>query len=455
MKKRRVKAAAVILALVMALAMTTGAAIASTGSGNAVAAARSGVVRVLTFDRNGDAYVGSAFGVGRPGEEPVYFVTNHHVVSDSYGNEMASLYILKDGLDLTSGELDWSSIVPCEIVYRDDNGAPDLAVIRAEEPITGRTTLPLMKNVNDNLEAGVTVYALGYPASADMTSNGLLGAVEDVTVTNGIVSRLAEYAPMENTRIIQHTASINPGNSGGPLITAEGAVVGINTQVFNGDGLSGSEANHYASIQIDYAMSILDDLNIRYTIYTPKEADEKPDEGSDGLSPVMVGVIAAAVVATVVVIVMLRKPRPAAAASARFGQPFQPQAPAQFGQPGQLGQPGQAAPVIAGDTGLRVQGIAGQFAGRRFAIAGQLRIGRDPSRNDLVYPAESQGVSGVHCVLYVEGGRLLLQDLGSTYGTFVGGSRLAANAPVELRTGDRFFLGSEQETFIVARKGEV
>ena len=126
--------------------------------------------------------------------------------------------------------------------------------------------------------------------------------------------------------------------------------------------------------------------------------------------------------------------------------------------PGQLvqpGQPGQVVPVIAGDTGLRVQGVSGQFAGRRFAIAGQLRIGRDPARNDLVYPAESQGVSGVHCVLIVNGGRLLVQDLGSTYGTYVGGSRLAANTPVELRVGDRFCLGSERETFVVARKGEV
>ena len=281
MKRRSARAATMILAFAMALAMTTGAATASTGSGNMVAASRNGVVRVLTFDKYGNSYVGSAFGVGRTGEEPTYFVTNHHVVSDEDGDPMTSLYILKDGLDLASGELDWSNTVPCYIVYRDDNGAPDLAVIRTEEPVAGRTTLPLMKDVNEELEAGVTVYALGYPASADITSNGLLGAVEDVTVTNGIVSRMAEYALMENTRIIQHTASINGGNSGGPLITAEGAVVGINTQVFNGNGLDGFEVNHYASIQIDYAISILDDLNIRYTVYTPKTQDEEPSEAPD------------------------------------------------------------------------------------------------------------------------------------------------------------------------------
>ena len=122
---------------------------------------------------------------------------------------------------------------------------------------------------------------------------------------------------------------------------------------------------------------------------------------------------------------------------------------------GQTGIDLPVGTVLSGGNGLRIQGVAGQFAGRRFAVAGQLRIGRDPARNDLVYPAESQGVSGVHCVLIADGGRLLLQDLGSTYGTFVGGNRLAANAPVELRAGDRFCLGSEQETFIIVRKGEM
>ena len=137
-------------------------------------------------------------------------------------------------------------------------------------------------------------------------------------------------------------------------------------------------------------------------------------------------------------------------------QPAQPAQPVQSAQPASQApvQP-PAAPVIAGDTGLRIQGVAGRFASRRFAVTGQLRIGRDPARNDLVYPADSQGVSGVHCVLLADGGRLLVQDLGSTYGTFVGGNRLAANAPVELRVGDRFCLGSEQETFVIARKGEV
>ena len=51
--------------------------------GDAAYEARGGVVRLLTVDRYGNMYVGSAFGVGAAGKETIYFVTNHHVVTDN------------------------------------------------------------------------------------------------------------------------------------------------------------------------------------------------------------------------------------------------------------------------------------------------------------------------------------------------------------------------------------
>ena len=59
-------------------------------------------------------------------------------------------------------------------------------------------------------------------------------------------------------------------------------------------------------------------------------------------------------------------------------------------------------------------------------------------------------------MLFLQNGTLYLKDLGSTYGTWVGeGKRLAPNQAVPPQAGDRFYLGSERETFLITRKGGV
>ena len=464
MKKRLLFVA---LALVLACGPLAVTASASGTDRSAVSNARSGVVRVLAtydlyaYDPGTGALAGtltgyssgSSFGVGKAGKETDIFVTNRHVVVLEDGLEevqgsvyyceyrMTGYYLLLDDYAYNSESftLDASRAVPCTVIYVGGEEDEDLAVLEAAEPVKGRIALPLLDD-EDSLQVTDRVSSLGYPSSSDSATseNYLLAGVDDVTVNSGDISRFYDSLSAVDSgsgalsgHLIQHNAAINSGNSGGPLVDVNGAVVGINTYTFHG----GSQAvsNSFYALRIKYAKDALDSLDIPYDVY-------KERSGSGGVSPVVIGVIAAVAVIAVAAVVLTRKSRPAAAAA---------------GQPGQFQPPVQAAPVIAGDTGLRVQGISGQFAGRRFAIPGQLRIGRDPSRNDLVYPAESQGISGVHCVLVADGGRLLMQDLGSTYGTFVGGNRLAANSPVELRVGDRFSLGSDRETYVVARKGEV
>lgn len=95
-------------------------------------------------------------------------------------------------------------------------------------------------------------------------------------------------------------------------------------------------------------------------------------------------------------------------------------------------------------------GNKGVFAGRMFSIVESARMGRDPKKNTIVYPAGTQGVSGAHCMLAFVNGTLWLEDLGSTYGTyFTGGRKLIPGEPMQLKDGDRFWLGSENESFVV------
>ena len=105
-------------------------------------------------------------------------------------------------------------------------------------------------------------------------------------------------------------------------------------------------------------------------------------------------------------------------------------------EPGQ--KPGREAQVC-------LTGTKGSFLGRRFAVEGRVRIGRDPGRCDLVFPPNTAGVSASHCEITYSNGSVGIQDTGSTYGTFVNGSRLNPGVVCRLCSGDRVSLGSANE----------
>ena len=433
--KKRLLSWALLAALV--LSCLTGTAFAASAGDNAAASSRNGVVRVIVLRPDGYYALGSAFGVGEAGKETDVFVTNDHVIYDTYmdqstGQTMAlpavSVWILKSSIALNPVTgLDTSQAIPCEVLYAAETGYPDMAILRAAEPVQGRTALPLLAD-ESALEVGDQVYALGYPGTSDKVEEGVYGertvaGVEDVTITSGVVSRFTAAATFGNTRIIQHDAAINHGNSGGPLINEDGAVVGINTYGLGQDSLTGDVSSYY-SVRVQYVMDKLDELGIAYST-------DSPSGGGVPVIAVAAAAGAVALIAVVILVVVLARKRGSA--------------------------PQPAAVPVSGpvpEQGLRIQGQSGAFAGRRFSINGQVRIGRDPGGNDLVYPDGTPGISGRHCVVALSGEQVTLTDLGSSYGTFLsGGKRLTPNQPVTLRMGDRFYLGSEKESFVITGKG--
>ena len=439
---------ALVLALCLLLSGCTDGAITARE-------ARNGVVRVLvipTFHYYSVATeeymgseevspsVGSAFGVGDAGEETDIFVTNRHVIEqdpmvivprmnnqgeiiDAYRVTTNSIYLLLDNFayNRSTGELDASRAVPCTVIYAGSEEEEDVAVLRAPEPVPGRVALALQAE-ESSLREEDPVTALGYPVFSDQATNEgyLLATIDDMTVSPGYAMRFFEaqdvLADTGRGRVIQMSCVINGGNSGGPLVDENGAVVGINT--WTAASTDPSVTTSYYAIRVQYAKNALDSLGIAYDVYT-------------GGAPVLliVAICAAVVLAAALVFALVVYPR----WSGR-----------------------KRAPAPAPQEELRIQCESGIFAGRRFELSGQVRMGRDPARNGLIFPEGTQGISGVHCVVAVQDGHVQLKDLGSTYGTFLrDGRRVAPGQAVELQVGDGFSLGSDRERFVITRKGGV
>jgi serine protease Do len=144
--------------------------------------------------------LGSGFIINRVG----YILTNAHVIEGA----QQILVRLKDGRQFTA-----------RLIGRDTK--TDIALIR----IYANGNLPVAPlGDSDQVQVGQWVMAIGNPFGFDHS------------VTAGIVSAKGRFIPGNYDAFIQTDASINPGNSGGPLISLNGAVVGINSAIYTRSG---------------------------------------------------------------------------------------------------------------------------------------------------------------------------------------------------------------------------
>lgn len=173
--------------------------------------ARGSVFRVLCEDSQ-YIYSGSGFVVGANGES-TFLVTNYHVIKDA--NPQSIVVVKRDGTDQ-----------PVTIVGYDKDY--DLCILQSSAHL-GNTS-PLVIANQDQAAVGDAVYALGFPEAGDYLLDDYAYAVEDITVTDGIISAIKSVTVgMKKTTFLQMNAAINSGSSGGPLLNGLGQVVGVNT----------------------------------------------------------------------------------------------------------------------------------------------------------------------------------------------------------------------------------
>jgi putative serine protease PepD len=153
--------------------------------------------------------VGNAEGSGFVYDENGDVVTNQHVVGG--GGPMKVTFWNGQSYD-------------AHLVGSD--ASTDLAVVKVDAPAS--MIHPLQLGDSSALQVGDGVVAIGSP----------FGLQE--TVTSGIVSALHRTmtSPSNYTisDSIQTDAAINHGNSGGPLLSSEGDVVGVNSQIRSDSG---------------------------------------------------------------------------------------------------------------------------------------------------------------------------------------------------------------------------
>ena len=172
-------------------------------------AIRGSVVRVREYEREpGDGEITEAgVGTGVVIVDKGIILTNLHVVADAK----------KVGVIFADGTESEATI----IATQPEN---DLAVLQAKT-IPDDLQAATLRSTKD-LALGDEVIAVGFPFGIGPS------------VTEGVVSGLRrEYRSPEGkrllTNLIQFDAAANPGNSGGPLVTMDGAVVGIVTGILN------------------------------------------------------------------------------------------------------------------------------------------------------------------------------------------------------------------------------
>lgn len=146
--------------------------------------------------------------------------------------------------------------IKAEVVNYSEDG--DFAILKLEQPIYDRE--PLTFTDATSVVTTQPVYALGFPGLAGYQDIDNVYTANDVIVTSGIVSKVAQNnskGAMIDTFV--HSAQISSGNSGGPLVDENGYVVGLNTYY-----VSQNSQSYYYSTSANEITDILGALGIDF-----------------------------------------------------------------------------------------------------------------------------------------------------------------------------------------------
>lgn len=472
----------------------------ASAEGNEINQVRESVVVVATYlqaRRGGELGFGygTGFFVGNEDSDVQYLVTNHHVIEHYLNNGAGeeTSFIYTDTKERFKGKMKIRVFYNAkdyeEAYVVDYDKTKDIALLTLDKPTDKRKALKLCQP--EDSMVGSDIYAIGYPGLSDneitdAVSNWEIG---DASITAGIISRLLTTAGT-GVKLIQTDATIQSGNSGGPMVNESGVVVGVNSSgVIDREN---QEQSNYA-VNINEVIPMLKMHDVEYQLGSDSSAEsdadnqegagdaesdtEKTDlnaadtssdaegdsdivsqasesepsksdnqavdaseqekDGGMGMLPIVLiaGVIVLVILVAAVLVIVSRKKKPSQANSGDSLHVVHAEDPKRIPQSGFVGNPA-------------VRSLSSQHNGATYQLNGrQILLGRDMSNCTVIFREGTPGVSNRHCsVAFDENtGEFIVTDLKSSYGTFLAdGQRMKQGVAYRLKSGDQFYLGSNE-----------
>lgn len=410
-------------------------------------------------------WTGSAFVIGQS-NGGTWLVTNRHCVDSEYADDDMS-YLGKSGLKIRNDVYlvlsDLDHAVPAQV--KAISKRTDLAILFCEKGLEDRRALKIWTEDPEDLLQQI-VYSAGFPGAADdikseQAISKLNSEYTAVTFAKGEVSRIISAKETSFGEVIQHGATINGGNSGGPLVDEDGNVVGVNTwSSSRGEGI-------YWSVSNKELISFLSDNHVTY------EAGRRVFE----ITPTVIAIVAAGILGIILIAFVSHQNKVNKEQNLRIQEALKKRL-TQFtsviaGTPKKKTEPQETdiaqmktVPAdlpedqkVSSDreiarTDRALYCVAGVFKGKRYPLKGKLVIGRDPKRCDIVFPANTVGVSGVHCTIRYEGEKITIKDENSSFGTFLEGKKIPTGGTIALHRGYPIGIGSPKDQVFILKNNK-
>ncbi|OAM38078.1 FHA domain-containing protein [Eikenella sp. NML120348] len=382
------------------------------------------------FKQNGQIYLFAGHGSGYLVSTEGHLVTNDHVANADVG-EMAQLG--KPEVFVVRTIAPHLELISTQQIFSDS--AKDLSLLQ----VHGLTGKPLPLAAEKFLQPTLPVFSIGFPgASDDITSGFGFGdpnAYIQPVIAEGTLKR--EFKNYENRSYWEHHAPISGGNSGGPLVNRCGQVVGTN------EGAHKEQVNTVIAVSNSELVPILQSHNVKFTQIKNECVDSATASTKRQLTLLYSGMGLLILLAGGGGVYLLRLKKQVKAGS---NPPINSQLIRRIVGAQQIQQ---AQPAQAGISGsVTLSALCG---GSNIVLpAGKPTIiGRSAPASVIINQAQ---VSARHVQLLFDGRQVQVEDLGSTNGTYVNGSKITravlnAGDVLQLTADEniaRFSMGSPQ-----------